>query len=99
MNGLGYAQSQGPGLVSVQHTQQELGFFVKRGAKLVWPCYEQTPNTCPPPLLLLGRSSGTWLSIGRKATRYGGGASQLDPVRSMCGWAMSGLRKALNLSF
>lgn len=50
MNGLGYAQSQGPGLVSVQHTQQELGFFVKRGAKLVWPCYEQIPNTCPPPL-------------------------------------------------
>ena len=50
MNGLGCAQSQGPEEMArlLQHTQQELGFFVKRGAKLVWPCYEQIPNTCPP---------------------------------------------------
>ena len=48
---------------------------------------------------LLGRASGTWLSIGRKATRFSGGAFHLEPARSMCGWAMSGLRKAVNLSF
>ena len=54
MNGLGYAQSQGPGLVSMQYTQQELRFFVKRGAKLVWPYYEQIPNTRPPPLHEVG---------------------------------------------
>ena len=55
-------------------------------------------SSCPY-VRLLGRASGTWLSIGRKATRFSGGGFHLEPARSTCGWAMSGLRKAVNLSF
>ena len=48
-------------LVSLQHTQQELGFFVKTGTKLVRPCYEQIPDTCPP-----APTQGCWAGpVGR----------------------------------
>lgn len=103
MNGLGHAQSQGPEEMARLFTTHPTGTWVlcedgyKTCAALLWT---NTRHVSPCPYArLLGRASGTWLSIGRKATRFSGGAFHLEPARSMCGWAMSGLRKAVNLSF
>ena len=103
MNGLGCAQSQGPEEMARLFATHPAGTWVlcEEGCKtcvaLLWT-NTQHMSSCPY-VRLLGRASGTWLSIGRKATRFSGGGFHLEPARSTCGWAMSGLRKAVNLSF
>ena len=90
----GCAQSRGlkKWLVCLQHTQQELGFTVTRGTKLVACLWTNTQYVSLCTFTWLpGRTSGTGLSTGRKPTVFSGGVCHLEPVWSMHGWAMSGL--------
>ena len=99
---MGCAQSRGcEEMACLQHTRQESGFIVTRGTKLVAFLWTNTQHVSPcTSMWLLGRTSGTGLSTGRKGTVFSGGVCHLEPVWSTCGWAMSALIgiKALNPS-